>query len=1045
MCDVNNNATPGGTQSTTQKCASRYSDSGESATSHEVESERLGNLLKKKIQYRKQNFIATFNVNSLLKVGKLKHLTDTLKAQNITITALQETRYTDENVFDSEGFRIYKGKKGVRIMKNTPHLGTGFIINKNILDSILDFESHNERLSLLTFKSTNKIYTIVNAHAPINKENRTNSEKVELFWDKLDDVLQNIPDKHNIILLGDFNAQIGKEKKFRKVVGKYPAHKRTNKNGERLIEICQSHNLILKSTTFKKRPQKQKTWVSPNPHMGEFQLDHVAIKRIWQKEIQNVKVLKSANLDSDHYLTKIKFKVIPQTKIKSNRLKTRRIDPEKLILNSDEFSKATENLKREKWESIKTKMIQQAETVASFKRTKKHAWWTSECDDLIKIRQEAWQKWNSTKSEENREAFVNIRKQVSKKIKHVKKISENERLNRINENFTKNNSRNFYQTFKQALTKYNPPSLQLEDEDGKKAHNNTDNCKILAKYFQKLLNCEKPKEIFNFKTNNNNAENSTPPDLDEIERIVKELKNNKASGESLIVAEMWKTAHINAKESLAEIFKDIWKKEEIPNDWKSALIHPLHKKGSKTDPNNYRGISLLEVTYKILSKALLNRADYQLDSQIGEYQGGFRKSRSCVEQIFNLKSIMEYCKCQSRTYVITFIDFQKAYDSIDRSSLFLTLKELGLDNKTISIIKATLTDTYSKVKFLGELSDPFLIETGVRQGDGLSPLLFNCALEKVVREWNKNLDKTSGIKLGTKGLKVNCLAFADDMALIAKNWEEAEQQIKELEKQAAKIGLKISFEKTKILTNIKNSPNSICINENKICKVDHFKYLGEWISWNSLDKKALVIRANKVELAFQLTKNIYNKKSLSWNSKLRHYKTVIKPEALYAAETLRLCNKGLIENLEKKERKIIRKILGTKFQNNQVKLISNDKLYTKIEKISDTMRKRRIAFYSHLVRMKKNRLTKQIFDFLQSKKTKSKWFTQVEEDLKELKISGETIKERQNLKKILNNESERFQEAPKRTRPKLSEQRKKEISERMKRYWSDRKAHDVRK
>ena len=88
------------------------------------------------------------------------------------------------------------------------------------------------------------------------------------------------------------------------------------------------------------------------------------------------------------------------------------------------------------------------------------------------------------------------------------------------------------------------------------------------------------------------------------------------------------------------------------------MIHPLHKKGDKTNPNNYRGISLLPVTYKILSKALLNRLEPQADPQIGEYQAGFRKRRSCVEQIWNLRTLLKVR--QTNNTVISFVDFKKA-------------------------------------------------------------------------------------------------------------------------------------------------------------------------------------------------------------------------------------------------------------------------------------------------------------------------------------------------------------------------------------------------
>ena len=71
-------------------------------------------------------------------------------------------------------------------------------------------------------------------------------------------------------------------------------------------------------------------------------------------------------------------------------------------------------------------------------------------------------------------------------------------------------------------------------------------------------------------------------------------------------------------------------------------MHPPHKKRFEIDVNNYRRISLLRVTYKIISKLILRRLESQLDPQLGEYQGAFRKARSCSEQILSLKLIIRY-------------------------------------------------------------------------------------------------------------------------------------------------------------------------------------------------------------------------------------------------------------------------------------------------------------------------------------------------------------------------------------------------------------------
>ena len=172
----------------------------------------------------------------------------------------------------------------------------------------------NDRLSLLTIKCANKIYVLINVHAPTNeknKGNKTDQGKVEKFWDTLDEKLAQIPKHYVKIFMGDLNAQLGREQTHRKIIGNYPAHKRTNHNGKRFVSLCKNHNLQIMSTHFRHLPRKQKTWRSPIHTIGEFQIDHVAISRKDSPDIMNVKVKKSINVGSDHYMSISKFNPIP--------------------------------------------------------------------------------------------------------------------------------------------------------------------------------------------------------------------------------------------------------------------------------------------------------------------------------------------------------------------------------------------------------------------------------------------------------------------------------------------------------------------------------------------------------------------------------------------------------------------------------------------------------------------------------------------------------------------------------------------------------------
>jgi len=85
----------------------------------------------------------------------------------------------------------------------------------------------------------------------------------------------------------------------------------------------------------------------------------------------------------------------------------------------------------------------------------------------------------------------------------------------------------------------------------------------------------------------------------------------------------------------------IWKKDKLPEDWKESIILHIHKKGDKTDCNNYRGISLLPNTYKILSNILLSKLIPYAKEIIGDHQCGFRHNGSTIDYIFCIQQILE--------------------------------------------------------------------------------------------------------------------------------------------------------------------------------------------------------------------------------------------------------------------------------------------------------------------------------------------------------------------------------------------------------------------
>jgi hypothetical protein len=149
-------------------------------------------------------------------------------------------------------------------------------------------------------------------------------------------------------------------------------------------------------------------------------------------------------------------------------------------------------------------------------------------------------------------------------------------------------------------------------------------------------------------------------------------------------------------------------------------------------------ISLLSISYNVLSNILLARLIPYADEIIRDYQCGFRRIRSKTDQISYIRQILEKKWEYNGTVHQLFTDFKKAYDSVRRKVLYSILIEFGAPRKLAGLIQMCLNETYSKVHIGKYQSDKFPIQNGLKQGDALSPFLFNFALEYAIRRVQEN-------------------------------------------------------------------------------------------------------------------------------------------------------------------------------------------------------------------------------------------------------------------------------------------------------------------
>jgi len=227
-----------------------------------------------------------------------------------------------------------------------------------------------------------------------------------------------------------------------------------------------------------------------------------------------------------------------------------------------------------------------------------------------------------------------------------------------------------------------------------------------------------------------------------VDRAIDSLKAYKAKDEGGLVAEMLKGAGVDSilREELFTLLSFVWKSGVCPSAWNSAVIVPLFKKGDLSVMNNYRGIALQDIVEKVFVTIILKRLEPIVEPQIYEGQYGFRRNRSTIDAIYNIRKVIESSREFNKPLYISFIDITKAYDSVSRPLLWEALRDHNVPEYLITLIKTIYFNTSARVRVGDSLSDKFSLGIGVKQGDILSPLLFNIFLnfvwKKITKKWN---------------------------------------------------------------------------------------------------------------------------------------------------------------------------------------------------------------------------------------------------------------------------------------------------------------------
>ena len=339
----------------------------------------------------------------------------------------------------------------------------------------------------------------------------------------------------------------------------------------------------------------------------------------------------------------------------------------------------------------------------------------------------------------------------------------------------------------------------------------------------------------------------------------------------------------------------MFRQGKVPLDWLRGVIVPIHKDGNKKEPLNYRPITLLSIAGKvytgILQARLMNWCEK--NNIIVIEQGGFRPGRGCPEQLYTLTELIKLRRRRKEMTYACFIDIRKAYDTVWHDGLKMKLIENGITGPMYRAICSLYSGCESTVRLDGQLgyTDFFPIETGVRQGCILSPLLYSIFINDLA----KTLKQThAGASIDTESAVQLCvLLYADDIVILADDMEELEYLMSIVHDYSVKWRFEVNHSKCGLMR-FNVSGNAIPTEEIKLGPkvvpwVATYKYLGvelhNGVPFREYKKRALASATRAGHRVAGM--GMYSGK-LSVPLGIQVYQTLVRPLMEYAAEIVSL-------------------------------------------------------------------------------------------------------------------------------------------------------------
>ena len=894
------------------------------------------------------------SINSLRPERATAIICRALEEADVDICALSEVRRPGTGNVKERSHTIYwSGGKDKTA-------GVGFAVSNKF--SHINPVPISDRIMTARVELKNNVHlTLISVYGPTMQ--RPELEK-EQFYEQLGECITSAKGDA-VIVLGDFNARVGKDwESWPSVIGRHGVG-HMNSNGLMLLEFCTRMKLSIMGTMFQLKNRLKNTWQHPRSKHWH-QLDHVLANSQARQFIRVTKVNPSADCFTDHRLLLCKCSIVIKSRKKSARPPckpdTHLTDKKKHMLETFLEEKIPDC--ESSWDDLKEVLQNAADHIFEKKKRKSEDWF----DDQEKEIQELLKEKRKTGD------IKGLREEI-RKMKNTwfqQKAEEAERYAQ------EKNNREFYATLNAV---YGPKSKNVhpvKSKQGELLSAPEDIKDRWVEHFDELLNqptnvdWEILNEIDQLPTID---EFDNPVTMEELETALKNTKLRKSPGPDGIIPEVIVHGGKALWTFLLTLFNLFWLTEKLPSDLTDANISILFKKGDRSLCENYRGISLLSVVGKIFADVILQRLQRLAEKIYPESQSGYRSNRSTIDGIFTLRQIMEKCREQRCNLHIAFIDFTKAFDCVNRELLYAILQKLGCPEKFVRIIKKLYSDVHARLLINGELSDSINYNSGVKQGCKLAPTLFgiyaavllylafedvdpSCSI-KVRFRYDGDIFDLRRLKAKTKILTdyIREAQYADDIAIFSNESSALQTLLSAYNTLSLKMGLRINIKKTETMS--VGEQVDFYIDGNKLCRVDRFKYLGSYITKDCKVDEELKARIQAASCAVgRLRQRVFQCRDLTSETKLKVYIQCVTPLLLYGSETWTLYRRH-IKQLRTIQQRHLRSILHIRWDH----FVTNDEVLeqAKTVDIETTLVKNRLRWVGHVVRMEATRPVKELF------------------------------------------------------------------------------------